>query len=138
MELLLQTCTALEEKRGVECVGFWASSESCYFKIGLLLMNFVGVSFISQLLPNSNFISVCSLSLRLNGSQNSIVVNFFYLWVFGCLFKRSVVYFILQLDMSNALSQMNLLNLAHILPQTFHSTIIHNQERQESQAKNKL
>jgi hypothetical protein len=31
-------------------------------------MNFVGVSFISQLLP-CNFISVCSLSLRLNGSQ---------------------------------------------------------------------
>lgn len=38
-------------------------------------MNFVGVSFISQLLP-SNFISVCSLSLRLNGSQNSIIVFF--------------------------------------------------------------
>ncbi len=39
--------------------------------------------------------------------------------------------------MSNALSQMNLLNLAHILPHTFHSTVIHNQRDKSPKQKAK-
>lgn len=116
---------------------FWASSESCYFKIGLLLMNFVGVSFISQLLP-CNFISVCKFVSEAEWLSEILSLYFFYLWVFGCLFKRSVIYFILQLDMSNALSQMNLLNLAHILQHTFHSTIMHNQRETRVPSKKQI